>query len=389
MPIDYLEDEGLAKNPNLKLAQWKFRLSLHDRRFNKELQKQLLEAIKSGEMAPIYVEWCKSLKWTVDEELLSRLKQRNMEKLKQLNDEIEDAEKNLGEMEVQGAYMKKSEYLCTIGAKDEAVKNFQITYDKTVSLGQRLEIVFYLIRIGFFYWDHDLITRNIDKAESLIEEGDSWEHRNRMKVYKGIYSMMKRDFKSAANSFLDSSLTFTCYELMDYHEFIRYIVLMGVISVPRNELKEKIIKNSEVLEVLHNDRFMKDYVMSLYDCHYAEFFKNLAQVEDFLKHDYYLSPHYRHYIREMRLRAYTQILQCYQSLTLDFMADTFGVTAEFIDKELSRFISDRRVDGKIDKVSNIVVTDHPDAKNWQYQEIIRQGDTLLNRVQKLSRVINI
>ncbi|XP_049779808.1 26S proteasome non-ATPase regulatory subunit 6-like isoform X2 [Schistocerca cancellata] len=273
--------------------------------------------------------------------------------------------------------------------KDEAVKNFQITYDKTVSLGQRLEIVFYLIRIGFFYWDHDLITRNIDKAESLIEEGDSWEHRNRMKVYKGIYSMMKRDFKSAANSFLDSSLTFTCYELMDYHEFIRYIVLMGVISVPRNELKEKIIKNSEVLEVLHNDRFMKDYVMSLYDCHYAEFFKNLAQVEDFLKHDYYLSPHYRHYIREMRLRAYTQILQCYQSLTLDFMADTFGVTAEFIDKELSRFISDRRVDGKIDKVSNIVVTDHPDAKNWQYQEIIRQGDTLLNRVQKLSRVINI
>lgn len=30
----------------------------------------------------------------------------------------------------------------------------------------------------------------------------------------------------------------------------------------------------------------------------------------------------------------------------------------------------------------------PDSKNWQYQETIKKGDLLLNRVQKLSRVIN-
>ncbi|CAG7732787.1 unnamed protein product [Allacma fusca] len=37
----------------------------------------------------------------------------------------------------------------------------------------------------------------------------------------------------------------------------------------------------------------------------------------------------------------------------------------------------------------VVETCRPDNKNWQYQSTIKQGDHLLNRIQKLSRVINI
>lgn len=40
-------------------------------------------------------------------------------------------------------------------------------------------------------------------------------------------------------------------------------------------------------------------------------------------------------------------------------------------------------------ISGIVETTRPDNKNWQYQSTIKQGDILLNRIQKLSRVINI
>lgn len=36
----------------------------------------------------------------------------------------------------------------------------------------------------------------------------------------------------------------------------------------------------------------------------------------------------------------------------------------------------------------LCVLSRPDSKNWQYQETIKKGDLLLNRVQKLSRVIN-
>lgn len=40
------------------------------------------------------------------------------------------------------------------------------------------------------------------------------------------------------------------------------------------------------------------------------------------------------------------------------------------------------------QVSGIIETKRPDAKNALYLETIRRGDLLLNRVQKLSRVID-
>ncbi|KAK8684442.1 hypothetical protein V6N13_040469 [Hibiscus sabdariffa] len=44
---------------------------------------------------------------------------------------------------------------------------------------------------------------------------------------------------------------------------------------------------------------------------------------------------------------------------------------------------------KIDKVAGVLETNRPDAKNALYQATIKQGDFLLNRIQKLSRVIDL
>jgi len=71
------------------------------------------------------------------------------------------------------------------------------------------------------------------------------------------------------------------------------------------------------------------------------------------------------------------------------MSRAFGVTEEFLDRELSRFIASNRLHAKIDKVDGIVETTRPDSKNAQYQEMLKCGDTLLNRVSKLSRIINL
>lgn len=145
---------------------------------------------------------------------------------------------------------------------------------------------------------------------------------------------------------------------MDYNTFVRYTVYLSMISLPRNELRDKIIKGSEILEVLHSNQDVKDYLFSLYNCHYADFFKNLgkfqklryslnqlyifdrfnyrktvsAHVEGLLRRDYLIFPHYRYYVREMRILAYTQLLESYRSLTLQYMAEAFGVTVEYIDQ---------------------------------------------------------
>ena len=97
-------------------------------------------------------------------------------------------------------------------------------------------------------------------------------------------------------------------------------------------------------------------------------------------------------VRELRVLAYKQFLESYRSVTIASMARSFGVSAAFVDAEVSRFIAAGRLSAKIDKTGadgGVIVTSRPDNRNAAYQAIVKEGDVLLNRVQKLTRMINI
>lgn len=51
MPAENLEDESLAKNPNLELSQWLFLLTIED---NASIRQNLMDAITQNDMAPFY-----------------------------------------------------------------------------------------------------------------------------------------------------------------------------------------------------------------------------------------------------------------------------------------------------------------------------------------------
>jgi 26S proteasome regulatory subunit N7 len=105
--------------------------------------------------------------------------------------------------------------------------------------------------------------------------------------------------------------------------------------------------------------------------------------------DYYAGSHERYFAREARARAYSQFLESYRSVTLANMAASFGVSSNFMDGELASFIAAGKVSARIDKPNGIVKTTRQDIKNSQYQSVLKQGDALLNRVQKLSRVVDL
>ena len=68
-------------------------------------------------MAPYYELVCKELGWNQDAALLTQMKGNNEKKLKEIDEQIADAEKNLGSTEVREAYFAKFNYLCRIGNK--------------------------------------------------------------------------------------------------------------------------------------------------------------------------------------------------------------------------------------------------------------------------------
>ncbi|CAI2350633.1 unnamed protein product [Caenorhabditis sp. 36 PRJEB53466] len=391
------DKEVISRWPDLDLAQTRFMLNHPE--VDKDVKAQKLavlqEAIKEFDMAPFYELVCADFKIVVDQTQLASMKAANQKKITEIQAEVEDAEKNLGESEVRQGLLRKFEYYCQIGDKDNAQKAYLATYDKTVGMGYRIDLVFAMIRVGLFFLDHHLINKYITKAKELMDQGGDWERKNRLRSYEALYRMSVRDFAGAANLFLEAVPTFGSYELMTYENLILYTVITTTFALERPDLRTKVIRCNEVQEQLTGGGLngtlipVREYLESYYDCHYDRFFIQLAALEsERFKFDRYLSPHFNYYSRGMRHRAYEQFLTPYKTVRIDMMAKDFGVSRAFIDRELHRLIATGQLQCRIDAVNGVIEVNHRDSKNHLYKAVIKDGDILLNRIQKLARVIN-
>ena len=54
MPVENLEDEGLPKNPNLEIEQWKYTLTAPHGANKEETATKLLNAIKENSKIVVY-----------------------------------------------------------------------------------------------------------------------------------------------------------------------------------------------------------------------------------------------------------------------------------------------------------------------------------------------
>ncbi|CAI5448794.1 unnamed protein product [Caenorhabditis angaria] len=398
-PVDdgNYDKEVISKFPDLELAQVRFLVNHPE--VAKDIKAQKLEtlqaAIKEHDMAPFYELVCADLNVAVDQAQLASMRAANVKRLAEIDAEVEDAEKNLGESEVRQALLRKFEYFCQIGDKENAKKTFTAVYDKTVGMGYRIDVVFAMIRVGLFFLDHHLINKFITKARELMEQGGDWERKNRLRSYEALYKMSVRDFAGAANLFLEAVPTFGSYELMTYENLVLYTVITTTFALDRPDLRSKVIRCNEVQEQLTGGGAngtlipVREYLEAYYECHYDRFFIQLAALEsERFKFDRYLSPHFNYYSRGMRHRAYEQFLTPYKTVRIDMMAKDFGVSRAFIDRELHRLIATGQLQCRIDAVNGVIEVNHRDSKNHLFKSVIKDGDILLNRIQKLARVIN-
>ncbi|KAH8684779.1 proteasome regulatory particle, non-ATPase-like protein [Tricladium varicosporioides] len=381
-----------------------------------------------------------------DESLYEKLKKENDEELEGYKKEEEEAAEKAGDMEVQAARGKRAEFWARVGDKDRAIAAYEEVFEKTGVLGTKIDLVLAIIRVGLFYGDKLLVKKHVDRAKALVESGGDWDRRNRLKAYQGLYLLTTRSYDLAAPLLLDSLSTFTSYELCSYSSLVVYAVLAGSVSLKRVDFKSKVVDAPEIKAILGDgedkllalsgaisagpgaDQEMKDVssavpggaktavnlttlgsdqpeaevaidfsplaelVGSLYTGSYRSFFSALAAVEvNFLSQDRYLYEHRGWFVREMRLRAYQQLLQSYRVVGLESMANDFGVSVDFLDRDLAKFIAAERIPCTIDRVTGkgIIETNRPDSKNKQYNDVVKQGDQLITKLQKYGQAVRL
>jgi 26S proteasome regulatory subunit N7 len=309
---------------------------------------------------------------------------------------ISDLEKKMEE-DVDGLEEKdKATYIFEIAKiykeqkmMPEAIEKFKETIVETQSFNTKIDAMFEICHICLLEKNLEMLKEYLQKIEDLLKTGGDWEKKNRLKVYMGLYYIFTKNFKDAGKNFLDALMTFTSYELFDFKTFVFYTAVINIISVDRKTLKEKIIDNSDVLSCINEIPHLEKFLNTFYDGEYAQFFLELYYIIQRLKNDFYLSKHYNYYINEIRIKAYSQFLQSYKTVSMDNMASVFGVSTNFIDRELSNFISQGRINAKIDKVSGIIECSQNEQNIDLYQETIRDSDILISKIHKLSKLLEI
>ncbi|KAG0125099.1 26S proteasome subunit RPN7-domain-containing protein [Tuber indicum] len=413
-------DPQYASYPNLLLSQHIFTLrtpslSAHYPAAN----KALTASIKEASQAPLYrylahpTDGILSSKIVWDEKYYEELKKSNDEELEVLDTEIKESDEKAGESEVVEAMGKKAEFFARVVDKERALAAYEELYIKTPTLGAKIDIVLAIIRMEMFYDDKVGVKKSVERARRLIDTGGDWDRRNRLKSYTGLHLLSCRQYAEAAPLLLDSLSTFTSIEICSYSTLVLYAVLAGTISLNRVDFKAKVIDSAEVLAVLGSRSggavsagdvemidaetedtegysSLESLVNSLYLCEYKSFFVALADVEErFLSRDRILAEHKAWYVREMRRRAYAQLLESYRVVGLESMANAFGVSVEWLDRDLSKFIPSKKLNCTIDRVNGVIETNRPDDKNRQYQDVVKQGDQLLTKLQKFGQAVRL
>ena len=380
-----------------------------------------------------------------DEKVYEELKTSNEEELAAIQKEEDDAVESAGETEIQTARGKRAEFYARIGDKEKAIEEFEKLFEKTSILGTKIDIVLAIIRLGLFFDDKLLVKKNVDRASQLVESGGDWDRRNRLKAYQGIHLLTIRAHAQAAPLLLDSLSTFTSTELCPYSSLVVYATLAGSVALPRRDFKTKVVDAPEIRAVFGSDadsdrlsaltgaddedkqksvgssatpsaavnlttlasgsadveaqakaepkidfRPLASMISSLYSGTYSSFFTSLAAVEtNFLSQDRYLFEHKSWFVREMRLRAYSQLLQSYKVVSLESMARSFGVSVDWLDKDIAPFIAGQRLPCVIDRVRGVIETQRSDDKNKQYHDVVRVGDQLITKLQKYGQVVRL
>ncbi|CAG9462397.1 unnamed protein product [Pedinophyceae sp. YPF-701] len=378
-------------DPKIVLARKRFLLKHKDIE-GVDRKKELEEAVKiceDGARTHLYSHLCKTLGLKEDAAKVKAMKEANKKKEEEIEEKKKEAEERGGDTDMRDVHLARADYLASIGDLKGAIEAYKVPSMKSMSLGQRLDSVFAVLRLAIAYDDWRLVREKLDDARALFEQGADWERKNRLKVYEAVYLLAVRRYKQACALFLDAVATFTTTELMTYRSCIRYTVLTALISLPRPELRAKVVDSPEVLSVIEHLSPLGDLLSSFYGCKYADFFVALDKVTRTLVTDTLLHTHHRWYLREIRVKAFRQYLEPFKSVRLGSMAAAFGLPEDDVDRELADLIVAGRVACKIDRVAGVVETSRPDTQNALYQRCIRQGDALLNRVQKLSKVIDL
>ena len=102
MALNIMEEDMVKPLPDMGIAQLKFSMQMEGNGGSSSDRAKLLEEMKKHNMVEYYKIVAKELGWAEDSGLVAEMEAKKKEKEAELQQQLENAEKNEGETEIKG-----------------------------------------------------------------------------------------------------------------------------------------------------------------------------------------------------------------------------------------------------------------------------------------------
>lgn len=329
------------KEPTLELFT-RLKAANNSKNDKKELKTYLLSTLNIN-----------GYKYAIENGLL----ESNQKDLKAMQSKIDEHLQNLEkekDTENESSILEVERKICEFYAKicdNEKFNNLAndlMAKDPSISL--KLDILMCKIRIAIIFERRADLVRYAEDAKFVFTSSSDWDRKNRFKVYLGLFHLIKAEFSEAAEQFSGALSSFDATELISFDALILYTVFTSLLTFNRDELRVKLIENSEIRKC----KEMNELPECFFECYYSEILRKLLKFIDYIEKDLFLAPFKDFFCKEMKIKMYSQLLKSYQSLQLSRMASFFNIEISHLEEDLRSFIADGRISCVIDRIDGVV-----------------------------------
>ncbi|TBU06461.1 subunit Rpn7 of 26S proteasome, partial [Hamiltosporidium magnivora] len=346
---------------------------------NPEFTKELKNKIIENEMTFLYLELSTKKVIGYDESEYGILRRANEAQLKKFQEEKEsDPDNETFQINVD---KKIAEYYAKTMDIINLNSMFRDLRKKVFSASFSVDVLLCKMRICFILKDKRSLPIIVNQLTSITEKGCDWDRKNKFKSYEALYLLISKDFKKSAILFTECLATFESYELLTYEKAVLYAVFTGILTFNREDIDKKILQSSEVMEAINKFPFAYKLVESFYKCNYRTIFYEISDFAENIRNETFLSSLINYFVYEMKSRVYQQLLLSYKSLHIETMASIFGVSVEYLEKDLIKYIVDKKVSCRIDRITMSVSACKSEIDYNSY--VVESSDEMLRMMRKI------
>jgi COP9 signalosome complex subunit 1 len=198
----------------------------------------------------------------------------------------------------------------------------------------------------------------------------------KLKASNALAQLEMKKYKFAARKFLEVTfdLNNNFNDVLAPQDIAIYGGLTALATFDRQELKKKVLDNTEFKNFLELVPEVRELIADFYGSRYASCLSSLEKLKPEWSLDIHLREHLASLYEKIRTKALIQYFSPFTSVSLSAMADAFNTNLPGLERELAKLIMEGSIQARIDSHNKILYARQTDQRSATFQNALKMGE---------------